>query len=164
MIKEESQEVESEAPYSFDSPRSDEKVSCTSEDSLIATTAPPARCDEAASCFAHRLWMMCALLLLEHPLGWHPKTHFRECDQSCGCCRSHNIEDGRNCEACYTGWVLSCVSRSALVCLRLYISRSYTRRLQTTPDMSETIETQPTHQPLAPDVVGNFWPCMRDSF
>ena len=74
----------------------------------------------------HCLWTEIAPLLLEHPAGWHPRRHLECCGQSCGCCRSHNIEDaheGGNCQPCFTGWVLSCVSRSARVGLRAYSRR-----------------------------------------
>ena len=156
MMQTEPQKVKSEAAYSFVLPVSHERMTCTCEDSFNAPTLPPACCEDDAGYFAPPMWMMCGLLLLEHPLGWHPKSHLRNCGQSCGCCRSHNSEDGCNCEACYTGWILSCVSRSARVCLRLYIKRSYARQMQAAPDISETLETPPTHQPLAPNVDGSW--------
>jgi guanyl-specific ribonuclease Sa len=96
-----------------------------------APAAPAAAPGEDASGHAfgllqHCLWTEIAPLLLEHPAGWHPRRHLECCGQSCGCCRSHNIEDaheGGNCQPCFTGWVLSCVSRSARVCLRAYSRR-----------------------------------------
>ena len=51
--------------------------------------------------------------LLYHDPKWNVRSHFGVCGQSCGCCRSHNAEDAgpeSNCEACYTGWVLTTVS------------------------------------------------------
>ena len=51
--------------------------------------------------------------LLYHDPEWNIRSHFGMCGQSCGCCRSHNPEDAGpdcNCEACYTGWVLTTIS------------------------------------------------------
>ena len=50
--------------------------------------------------------------IIFHEFPWTPRRHFGRCGQSCGCCRSHNPEDGRNCEECYDGWTLTTVSRA----------------------------------------------------
>ena len=49
--------------------------------------------------------------IIFHDFPWTARRHFGWCGQSCGCCRSHNPEDGENCEECYAGWILTTVSR-----------------------------------------------------
>ena len=51
---------------------------------------------------------------------WCPDRHDGDCGQSCGCCRSHNIEDGCVCEECYFGWTLTCVSTNCFYQARMY--------------------------------------------
>ena len=76
----------------------------------------------------HATWDSAVPFIVEHEGAWDPETHFGQCGQSCGCCRSHNPEDaceGCNCQLCFTAWVLSCVSRSAHSALGTYVRQNY---------------------------------------
>ena len=46
---------------------------------------------------------------------WNPATHWsrKHCGQGCGCCRSHNPEDGSECEPCFDTRMLLYTCRSA---------------------------------------------------
>ena len=82
--------------------------------------------------------------LLHHgPEPWTRQNHwvFGHCGQSCGCCRSHNLEDAgpdANCELCYHGWIVTCVSRgwkaSAQACARKYSRQNALCKCGTCPD------------------------------
>ena len=82
--------------------------------------------------------------LLHHgPEPWIRKEHwvYGQCDQFCGCCRSHNPEDavrGTKCEVCYQGWIVTRVScgwkESAQACARKYSRRNVLCKCGTCPD------------------------------
>jgi len=60
----------------------------------------------------------------DNSLGrWSREDHWGCCGQSCGCCRSHNIEDGRCCEPCFDGWVMSRVSRDVRRAVQRFVSQ-----------------------------------------
>ena len=76
------------------------------------------------------LWQQDLLLplLLDHgPERWTPADHWleRRCNWRCGCCRTLFLGDGENCEHCYIGWTLMCVSRAHLKYVRAYVVRRW---------------------------------------
>ena len=79
------------------------------------------------------IWNEVSPLLLDHVDWWCTKRHYGYCGQSCGCCRSHNPEDGENCQPCWQGWILTCINQLARTRVRAYI-RNWKRIQPPTPE------------------------------
>ena len=92
-------------PQTYNTPPSFEQVSRWRTNVPQDTNAPPAT-DNAT------IWRLVMPYVLEHGPLWKVRGHWGHCGQSCGCCRSHNPEDGANCSECYDGWVMTTVCKT----------------------------------------------------
>lgn len=84
----------------------DEEV--TADDLVHGMKAAQARLQAKADI----IWRLVMPYIQEHEPPWEARGHRGHCGQSCGCCKSHNPEDGANCEECYDGWVTKTVCKT----------------------------------------------------